>query len=117
MLNDLDILRTAAAMARHAAARQELIARNISNADTPGFKAMDLESFGEAFKRDVVSKDAQSFESQQIVSLGTTSPNGNTVSLEDQMWRSAESARQHETALTLYSKSLALLRTALGNTR
>jgi hypothetical protein len=37
-----------------------------------------------------------------------------TVSIEMEMFKSAEAASQHDQAMTVYSKSLELLRTALG---
>ena len=39
MTNPPDLMNLAFAAARHAAARQEVIAQNIANADTPGFRA------------------------------------------------------------------------------
>ena len=43
-----DILRIASAMASHASARQSVVANNIANADTPGFKARDTQPFEKA---------------------------------------------------------------------
>ncbi len=42
------------------------------------------------------------------------SPNGNTVSLEDQMVRGVEAQRQHTMALAVWQKSLDILRFSLG---
>jgi flagellar basal-body rod protein FlgB len=42
------------------------------------------------------------------------SPNGNTVSLEEQMVLAAETRGDFELAATLYAKHLSLLRTAIG---
>jgi flagellar basal-body rod protein FlgB len=50
-LSGLDIARLASLRARHASERHSLIAQNIANADTPGFKAQDLEPFAEAAPR------------------------------------------------------------------
>ena len=47
MYESLDIFRTAAAMARHAGARQTVVAENIANADTPGYAGRDI-NFKEA---------------------------------------------------------------------
>ena len=38
----------------------------------------------------------------------------NTVSIEDQMWRSAEASRDHNAATTIYSKALAMLRASVS---
>ena len=40
---DLSVLRMAGAMATHSAERHALISRNIANADTPGYKARDVD--------------------------------------------------------------------------
>ena len=110
MLSDLRIFAVASAMARHAASRQALTAENIANADTPGYRARDLAPFDAAM--------VNSASAPRIVETpGEPSPNGNTVSLEAEMLRSGSAARDHDIAVTLYSKSLGLLRAALGKSR
>jgi len=42
------------------------------------------------------------------------SPNGNNVSLEQEVFNSAEAMGQHSLALSVYTKSMDLLRTAIG---
>ena len=37
----------ARAMTGHAVVRQQLLARNVANADTPGYRAQDLAGFAE----------------------------------------------------------------------
>lgn len=123
MFTDLKILHTASLLARHSVQRHSLVAENIANADTPGYKAKDLEPFAEAFaKSERAQMDArasgfaqQAFQAQKIETGGIASPDGNTVALEDQMTRSNASVRDHETALTVYSKALAMMRATLGN--
>ncbi len=51
MLNSIDILKMASAMARHAADRHQVISQNIANADTAGYKAKDLQSFADSYAR------------------------------------------------------------------
>ena len=43
MFNGLAILKTASALAGHASARQAVIARNIANADTPGYRRKTID--------------------------------------------------------------------------
>jgi flagellar basal-body rod protein FlgB len=118
MFNDLKILHTASLMARHAVQRHGQIAENIANADTPGYKAKDIEPFAETYARSqrmtAEGARAQAFRAGRIETTGVASPNGNTVSLEDQMSRSAATTRDHDTAITIYSKTLSMLRTSLG---
>ena len=45
MLEKIGILNLATDKARHAAARQEVAARNVANADTPGYRARDVTEF------------------------------------------------------------------------
>lgn len=122
MFTDLKIMQTASALARHSVQRHGQLAENIANADTPGYKAKDLEPFSEAYARSERARmnahasqfSAQSFHAKAISMEGVASPDGNTVSLEDQMTRSSAAARDHETALTVYGKTLSMLRATLG---
>ncbi|PQA88867.1 FlgB family protein [Hyphococcus luteus] len=123
MFSDLKMLHTAAALARHSVERHAQIAENIANADTPGFKAKDLEPFSEAYAKAERQTAMQTqgsnfaqtaFRAERIDIAGVASPNGNTVSLEDQMTRSTAATRDHDTAITIYSKTLSMLRATLG---
>ena len=125
---NLDILRMARALASHSGERQTVIAENVANADTPGYKARDLTSFSEAYSdltpADFIMKATRerhlgapegelrhrAFETELN---GAESPNGNTVSLEDQMLRGVEVRQAHDLALGVYSKSLDILRLGL----
>jgi len=99
-------------MARHAAARHQTAAHNISNADTPGYKARDLTPFNAvlAAKGDGSELNLQSHQ----VRTAAASPDGNTVALDEQMLIASETKMQHETALAIYRKSMDLLRLGLG---
>ncbi len=125
MLDNINILKLASAMARYAADRHQLLSQNIANADTNDFKAKDLEPFSEAYAR-LSDRNGKMPDQQTLASIdkpwrttaihapGITSPNGNTVSLEDQMMRSIEAQQDHETATVLYKKTIDILRTSLG---
>lgn len=124
MSGDLNILSMASAMARHAAHRHEILAQNIANADTSGYRAKDLEPFAEAYGRSAASLSVHELAEQPdagddwrvIVSSapGSQSPNGNSVSLEDQMMRSVEAQGAHDAATAIYKKTLEILRLSLG---
>ena len=122
MFNDLKILNVASALARHSVQRHAQVAENIANSDTPGYKAKDLEPFSQAYaKSERAAMDARAsgsvnhaYRAETIKIAGVASPDGNTVALEDQMTRSTASVRDHDTALTVYSKTLSMLRTTLG---
>jgi flagellar basal-body rod protein FlgB len=108
-----------------------VIAENVAHADTPGYHARDLTDFSETIARQDVpftaratrpghlefGADARGFETREVTALGAESPNGNSVSLEDQVMRAAEVRHSHELALGVYRKSLDILRTSIGRNR
>ncbi|MEL7490446.1 MAG: flagellar basal body protein [Pseudomonadota bacterium] len=112
MFSEIEILKAASSLARYAAQRQALVAENIANADTPGYRARDLEPFGVAFER--AAGVPATFVERPSAYPGPANPNGNNVSLEDELRRGAENARDHATALAIYGKTLAILRASLG---
>ncbi len=116
---DLSILRVAGALGRHAAERHSLIARNVANADTPGYRAVDLEPFADALRRAEAAGSSALSTTRQVpvAAPGAGSPNGNTVALEDQMLRAGQAARASEIATTVFSKTIAMLRAAAARPR
>lgn len=104
-------------------ARQTLVSANVANANTPGFKPLDLE----AFRLDQMSTGVTLTDpAHQVASSDTpagppregqrfeTKPSGNAVVLEDEMAKLADIQLDYQTVTSLYSKSLALLRMAVG---
>jgi len=122
MIQNMTIFQLASGLTRHATDRQALVAENIANADTPGFKARDLVAFEDSFAAENAlamrgSRTGQiSARSETVFTspFGVESPNGNTVSLEAEMMRSSEIREQHDLALGVYQKSLQILRTSMG---
>jgi flagellar basal-body rod protein FlgB len=121
MFESLDVLRTSAQLARHAGARQAIAAVNTANADTPGYRAQALPSFAEAFHgpgpratRPGHMTMTESPPMRAIDAGGEASPNGNTVSLEAEMFASAEASREQGRALAVWRHGLTVLRTSLG---
>lgn len=125
MYENLDIFRTAAAMARHAGARQAVVAENIANADTPGYRARAIGPFAEDYmsRPSSVLRATRTghMQSQSPIATARTefsneepSPNGNTVSLEAEMLHGVEVAREHSRALAIYKHALGIIRSSLG---
>lgn len=108
MFENLDVFRMAQGMATHASRRQTLIAQNIANADTPGYRAVDLRSFADHWSGKGVTAGLD--HARPIERPGLRSPNGNTVSLETEMIASAEVQRDHTRALAIYRSALTILR-------
>ncbi|THD85536.1 FlgB family protein [Aliigemmobacter aestuarii] len=125
MLQNLEILQMAQALASHAGARQGLTAANVANADTPGFKARDLPAFAEVYR---VADPALNLRQTRpghlggpddqaagaVPSPGAMKPNGNTVSLEAEMVRAAQVRGQHDMALAVYRSAATMIRSSLG---
>lgn len=127
MFDKLEIVRTAQALSAHAGARQAVIARNVANADTPGYKAQDLPDFaatvagGEAMRATrpghLGGTGAGLPDPVPLATPGAASPDGNTVSLEGEMVRAVQVRQQHEMALAVYRSVSEITRTALGRGR
>ena len=49
MFERIDVMNMARAMTGHAAERQAVVARNIANADTPGYLARDVTPFADSY--------------------------------------------------------------------
>jgi flagellar basal-body rod protein FlgB len=126
MYQSLDLFQTAGAMARHAGARQATVARNIANADTPGFQAQSIAPFKDSYRAAQATQmratraghfmdDASRASATRTqIATGTPSPNGNTVSLEEELLNSVAVAREHNRALTIYRHTMTVLRSSLG---
>lgn len=111
--------------------RQGLLAENIANASTPGYRGRDLAEFDfSTMVRDsqlnqvtAATTNGRHIEATNSRSLKFASsasgnfeitPNGNGVVLEDQMMEITANQMDYQTATSLYSRSVRLLKTALG---
>jgi flagellar basal-body rod protein FlgB len=111
--------------------RQRVLAENVANSDTPNFKPRDLvdpklDSKGAATgsmgalammrtsgNHIAPSGGVESFEQNGKVGFETR-PAGNAVNLEDEMLKSSSNQMDYAAVTSLYSKSLHLLKTAIG---
>lgn len=109
MFEKLEITRMAQGLAAHAGTRLGLIARNIAHADTPGYRATDLPPFAQVY-----AEGSHSGPLRPETVVGATDPNGNSVSLDDQMRRMVEARQSHEMALAIYRSTSSVVRLALG---
>lgn len=117
------------------AERQRVIAQNIANSETPGFKAQDVEppDFSSLLERQGVPhvQRPQVQVSSGMVALGVpptsanrvvadsdiseTKPDGNNVTLEDQLLKMGETQTDFTTMTNLYRKQMALIQAAIGH--
>ena len=125
MLESLNLTRMAEALAEHAASRMDQIARNVAQANTPGYKAMDLPDFAQVYdsgpqggmratKAGHITAAKTATEAIPQAAAGAAAPNGNTVSLEREMVKSVSVRQEHDMALAVYSHARDILRASLG---
>lgn len=125
MYQSLALFQTAHAMAQHAGARQAVTARNVANADTPDFKAMQIGSFADNYKARLdpamrvtraghMSSAAHVPTAKAVEGTSQPNPNGNTVSLEDEMLQAINISREHNRALAIYRHGMTVLRASIG---
>lgn len=118
------------------ARRQEVLAQNIANADTPGYKPTDLKAFNfqDMVKRQQMQNgrglsttspmhfagtrsQTSPFAEAQATAPYETAPNGNAVVLEEQMAKLGETQVQHRLTTELYRKHIGMIKIALGKGR
>lgn len=126
MFQRLAVFETAAKMAKHAGARQAVTARNIANADTPGYQAVHIPKFQDVAQTATTSTMQRTRAGHMSSAGGSTtsaavqatmtesSPNGNVVSLEEEMMKAVEIGREHNRALAVYRHAMTVLRTSIG---
>ncbi|OJX54737.1 MAG: flagellar basal-body rod protein FlgB [Devosia sp. 66-22] len=109
--------------------RQGVLAENIANADTPGFVQRDLKafSFGDEMKSVATVTTSTTSPGHISVSSGGGSgrfgdlsrpfeitPSGNGVTLEDEMMKVSSNDMDYQAVTTLYTRSMRLLKIAIG---
>lgn len=113
-------------------ARQTLLAENVANADTPGYVGRDLAPFRvDEGSQSLAATLSMSTSSPSHISISSggadgfadtdsrayqTTPDGNSVTLEEEMMKVSANEADYQTVAALYTRSLKLIRTALGKT-
>ena len=130
-INDLPILSALRTKMAWHQERQRVLAENVANADTPEFRPRDLKPLD--FGRDgrgpgqmrgqiaLASTDPAHIAASGGGAFATERPNkydvrpaGNAVNLEDEMMKVAGNQMDYQAAISLYSRSMGLFRTAMG---
>lgn len=123
MFPKLELTKMAQALASYSGARMGVIAENVAQADTPGYKARDLPDFATTYTEDEplratrpghLNGAAGGLVAEARIVADNGAPNGNTVSLEGEMVRAAGARQSHEMALAIYRNTSELTRLALG---
>ena len=123
-INDLPILSALRTKMQWHQERQRVLAENVSNANTPNFRPSDLVE--PKFDRKGTNVDATMGSLAMMRTSAThigvsggapsflTKPAGNSVNLEDQMMKVSANQMDYAAATSLYTRSLGLLKTAIG---
>lgn len=112
----------------HLTQRQRLISQNVANADTPGYVGRDLGRFtfadavraqkapGGLARTDAAHlqgpKRADAVWRSRAAPDSSTTLDGNSVVLEEQMIKMAEARADYDAAVGFYQKSLGMIRMA-----
>ena len=109
--------------------RHSMIAQNVAHADTPGYAAKDLKPFKSALNgvntpnltatnsaHLSASKTTSDYREDRTYEGWEVSPSQNSVLLEEEMIKAADSARDYQVASSVMRKHLTMLRAAM-NTR
>ncbi|KYG98677.1 flagellar basal body rod protein FlgB [Bradyrhizobium sp. DOA1] len=130
-INDLPLLSALRTKMQWHQERQRVLSENVSNSDTPKFRPRDLVepkldksgAITGAMGPLVLTRTsgshlpppgaASAFDQNKNVGFETR-PAGNAVVLEEEMMKAANNQMDYAAATSLYSKSLHLLKTAIG---
>ena len=105
-------------------ARQRVLAQNIANADTPGYRGRDVKQFADVLGQSAITPARTSplhlaGLSQSIgggeTSVAERAPDGNAVALEDQMTKVADDETSQAMVGNLWHSYMGMFMTALGH--
>lgn len=108
------------------AQRQSVLAANIANANTPAFQARDVQSFENVLAGAESVEPARTKRGHMagtlptgLASLTTSSPkaralDGNSVSLDEQLTKVADTETTQALVTTIWKKYVGMFNTALG---
>jgi len=114
--------------------RHGLLAQNIANADTPGYRPKDLVEvdFSQFFPKPGAVKSSLTVaatneghidntgDTQQMLKarkgkdMYEVAPTGNAVILEEQLMKSSQNVMDYNLMVNVYQKQVGMIRTALG---
>ena len=111
--------------------RQSVLAQNIANADSPNYVPQDLKAgpFARLLARSLppvtpvsthgthlggTLPEPRPYKSDEQRRQYETAPSGNSVVLEEQMIKVAETQMDYQLMSNLYRKHMSMIRTALG---
>jgi flagellar basal-body rod protein FlgB len=129
---DIGLFKALGAKMDYLSQRQRVISQNVANADTPGYRPMDLKpvDFSTVLKGvsdtkgvHMVSTNAMHVGAEGEVAAAKSgkqkqvyevAPDGNSVIMEEQMIASGKTIMDYNLMTSLYQKNVSLIKTALG---
>jgi len=124
-ITDIPILNMLRQRMQWQQARQEVLAENVANADTPNYQAKDLAPLDFSRQLSSVSLALDRTDPGHIAAVSSDAqfasknagyeirPRGNSVSHEDEMMNVATNQMDYEAATEMYTHSLSLLKLAV----
>lgn len=130
-LGNLKVFRMAMTQMDWAAQRQKVLAQNVSNADTPGYRPSDVKKPN--FKNVLMSEvspvkvartnaqhltgtipEQESFRTAGVRKTFEASPDGNKVIIEEQMQKIGSTRGDYNRAISLMQAHMKMLKLAIG---
>ena len=129
-LDDIPLFATLKSKLGYLADRQQVIAQNVANTDTPGFTPSDLKPFtlpgapGAAGSLPPITPTLTSpmhltapqggkMKNKSVLSPDSeTTLDGNSVVLEEEMMRMSQARMDYDTAVSFYQQSMAMIQQA-----
>lgn len=126
-LGDISVFNIASRRMDWLGQRQQIVAQNVANSDTPGFRAREITSFAEVLEAGMQSSDLSATDPLHLLADDVAGPadvfddplsmesklDGNTVNLEREAIKSDEIASSFAMAVNIYRKSSSLLGLAI----
>lgn len=132
MISDIPLIQMLRQKMAWTSARQNVLAQNVSNAQTPGYEARDLKPY--SFRETLSATKSRSsglatthsghINHSKTSTASTkvdaddqfweTTPDGNSVVLEQQMMKISQNQIEFQSAINLYKKSVTMMKIALS---
>ncbi|GGY50833.1 flagellar basal body rod protein FlgB [Parvularcula lutaonensis] len=127
MIDGISLFQTMTHKMDYLGVRHTLLAQNVANADTPGYKSQDLKTFSQALRTVKPAGMLATHGNHMVANLGNTTfredtrvqgwevaPSGNEVTLEEQMIKAADNGRDYQLTTQLMKKHVSMLKAVLS---
>jgi flagellar basal-body rod protein FlgB len=127
MIDGISLFATMTNKMDYLTVRHTLLAQNVANSDTPGYKAQDLRTFTDALRTVEPASMKATHGRHMVADLGNTTfresshvkgwevaPSGNQVTLEEQMIKAADNGRDYQLTTQLMKKHATMMKAVLS---